>query len=283
MNLIVILTVVAAIFFHGCAGGKKPANATSTSEVAGRGESSENSEFAAEEEIRNHMAAFAKSHPELKGKRELLRAYVEAGHGDKLYSFMGKKLERKFDAEDADPEEKSQVDKFMGTIWLAKGNYDKSLIHFKKALATDLKHLDQDHPKVAQDWSNIGRVLGKKGGYDKALEYFEKALASNINSFGKDHQVVARNWFAIGLAWEKKKSFDKALGYYEKAYISDLKNLGKDHPDVAWDLSGLGRVWAEKGETKKGLDYLEQALEIAKKSGIGYVRRSIEKDIDKYD
>ena len=40
----------------------------------------------------------------------------------------------------------------------AKGEYDKALEHYQKALAIQLKKLGPEHPSVATSYNNIGAV-----------------------------------------------------------------------------------------------------------------------------
>ena len=46
----------------------------------------------------------------------------------------------------------------IGLVHHNKGEYDKALEHYKKALAIDLKQLGPEHPDLASTYGNIGNV-----------------------------------------------------------------------------------------------------------------------------
>ncbi len=148
----------------------------------------------------------------------------------------------------------------LGAAWEAKGNYDKAIEYYEKALKSDLENLGEDHPNVATYRNNLGATWKAKGEYDKAIEYFEKALKSDLNNFGENHPKVATRWNNLGEAWRAKGEYNKAIEYYEKALKSDLNNFGEDHPNLATYRNNLGVAWNAKGEHDKAIEYFEKAL-----------------------
>ena len=68
----------------------------------------------------------------------------------------------------------------IGLVHHNKGEYDKALEHYKKALAIDLKQLGPEHSDLASTYGNIGNVHNENAEYDKAQEYYQKALAINL-------------------------------------------------------------------------------------------------------
>ena len=64
----------------------------------------------------------------------------------------------------------------LGLAWNSKGEYDKAIEFYEKALTSDIKTFGTDHPSVATSWNNLGLAWNSKGEYDKAIEYLEKAL-----------------------------------------------------------------------------------------------------------
>jgi tetratricopeptide (TPR) repeat protein len=80
-------------------------------------------------------------------------------------------------------------------MWTSRlGQYQKSIYYYHKALQSDLKTYDKDHPTVANRWSNIGLSYNSLGQYQKALYYFDKALQSDLKTYGKEHHIVAIRW-----------------------------------------------------------------------------------------
>ena len=148
----------------------------------------------------------------------------------------------------------------LGAAWKAKGNYDKAIEYYEKALKSDLKTFGEDHPNVATYRNNLGATWKAKGEYDKAIEYYEMALKSDLKNFGENHPKVATRWNNLGEVWRTKGEYDKAIDYYEKALNSDLKNFGENHPNIAAHRNNLGVAWNAKGEHDKAIEYLEKAL-----------------------
>ena len=148
----------------------------------------------------------------------------------------------------------------LGAAWNGKGNYDKAIEYYEKALKSDLENFGEDHPNVATYRNNLGATWKAKGKYDKAIAYYEKALKSDLNNFGENHPKVATRWNNLGEAWRAKGEYDKAIGYYEKALKSGLKNFGDNHPNIAAYRNNLGVAWNAKGEHDKAIEYLEMAL-----------------------
>ena len=72
-----------------------------------------------------------------------------------------------------------------------KGEHDKALEHYQKALAIILKQLGPKHPSVATSYNNIGMGHDNEGEYDKALEYYKKSLAIELKQLGPEHPDVA--------------------------------------------------------------------------------------------
>ena len=75
----------------------------------------------------------------------------------------------------------------IGAVHVNKGEYDKALEHFQKALAIDLKQLGPEHPDVAASYHNMAYVYKAKKDLAKAKEYWEKAYAIFSKKLGPNH------------------------------------------------------------------------------------------------
>ena len=79
----------------------------------------------------------------------------------------------------------------VGTTWgwpgKQKGEYDKAIEYYEKALKSGIKTFGEDHPQVAIYRNNLGLAWQAKGEYDKAIEYYEKALSVLSVKLGNEH------------------------------------------------------------------------------------------------
>ena len=83
----------------------------------------------------------------------------------------------------------------IGSMYWSKGEHDKVIESFEKALAITLATLGDSHPSTAGTYNNIGSAHRSKGEYDKAAEYQEKALVIFAAALVDSHPstVVTKN------------------------------------------------------------------------------------------
>jgi tetratricopeptide (TPR) repeat protein len=150
----------------------------------------------------------------------------------------------------------------LGLAYLSKGEYEKAIGYYEKALAISLKALGAEHPDVATTCNNIGTAYQHKGEYDKAIGYYEKSLAIYIKKLGAEHPEVGTTYNNIGLAYDSKGEYEKAIGYYGKSLEIRLKTLGAEHPDVGRSYNNLGGAYHGKGDKATAMAYLLKAKAI---------------------
>ena len=68
-----------------------------------------------------------------------------------------------------------------------KGELDKALEYYQKALAIYLKQLGPEHPDVAMSYNNMAYVYKAKKDLAKAKEYWAKAYAIRLKKLGPNH------------------------------------------------------------------------------------------------
>ena len=125
-----------------------------------------------------------------------------------------------------------------GNILVGKGNFDKAMELFKRAL--DIK------PDYIDVLYNLGAVYLEKKEYGKALGYFERVLSQKSDDPG------ALN--SIGIITHATGDIEKAAKYLEKAAILV--------PDDAGIHFNLGIVLVKKGDMKRALFHLKKTLKI---------------------
>jgi hypothetical protein len=121
------------------------------------------------------------------------------------------------------PPELKKYSNIKGFANLMKGQYDRAISDFNKALEIE--------PKSADVYNNRGIAYGSKGQYEKAISDFDKAIEINPG--------LSKAWFNRGLVYYYKKEYDKswedvnraqALGYeIPSRFLYDLrKNSGRE-------------------------------------------------------
>ena len=57
----------------------------------------------------------------------------------------------------------------LGLAYEQRGNYDRAIEYYQKALKIDLKKLGSEHPEVAIRYNNLGWAYQLRGDYDRAI------------------------------------------------------------------------------------------------------------------
>jgi len=127
---------------------------------------------------------------------------------------------------------------YRGFSWEGKGNLNKAIADYSKAIEVD--------PKDTAAYTLRGVAWGKKAEYDKAIADYTKALEINPK--------FAKAYNNRGYTWAKKGDKDKAIADYTKAIEID--------PNYAPAYTNRGTAWADKGEYDKAIADFNKALEI---------------------
>ncbi len=152
-------------------------------------------------------------------------------------------------AKDAD--EKSKIYYNRGANYGRKGEHDRALEDYSKAI--ELK------PDYADAYHDRGVTYGRKGEYDRALENFSKAIELKPDDADAYHNR--------GVAYNKKGEHDRALEDFSKAI--ELK------PDYAEAYNNRGLSYNRKGEYDRALEDHNKAIELKLDYAGAYNNRGI--------
>lgn len=143
-----------------------------------------------------------------------------------------------------------------------KGDYDKALDYYQKALPLNISKYGQASPDVAMCYSNIGLVLYYQGNYHEALCFHQNAMTIRLEIYGEQHQSVANTYSNIGLVYDCQGLYAEAMDYYQKALKIRKSIYGDNHIDLAMGYNDIGRNLCSQGAYSKALEYHKKALEI---------------------
>ncbi len=80
----------------------------------------------------------------------------------------------------------------LGNAYGDKGEYDRAIEYYNKALSIRLKTLGPEHPYVATVYENLAEAYEKKGDKKKAEEYRKKARGINVEDIGDAYSLNNR-------------------------------------------------------------------------------------------
>ena len=136
-----------------------------------------------------------------------------------------------------------------GLAYDSKGDYDRALEDFSKAIELE--------PDYADSYNNCGVIYSRKGDYDRALEDFSKAI-----ELEPDYANAYNN---RGATYEKNGDYDRALEDCSKAI--ELK------PDYADAYYNRGVVYYRKGDYDRALEDCSKAIELKPDYASAYIGR----------
>ena len=156
----------------------------------------------------------------------------------------------------------------IGNVYFYKGDYDRALEYYLKAVKIKESVLGGNHPDTAMSFYNIGMIYSAKGDYDKALEYYLKAVKILESVLGANHPDTAMSYNNIGNVYSVRGDYDKALEYHLKAMKIREFVFGEYHLDTAASYDNIGNVYSVRGDYDKALAYYLKAVKI-KESVLG--------------
>ena len=141
-----------------------------------------------------------------------------------------------------------------------KGEYDKALADFDKAIALGLEN--------ATVYGNRGMAYNGKGDYDRAMADFTKAIALDPKN--------ATAYESRGTSYDSKGDYDKAIADFDQA-------IALDHNAIAFMMRGS--AYGKKGVKDKAIADFEKAVELGLQGSLTDEVRTLvvflKKDFDK--
>ena len=144
--------------------------------------------------------------------------------------------------------------------YFAEGENEKALAAQLKQLEEDLKYYADDSLEIALTYNDIGLVYDELKEYEKAIEYYTKTIKIDEVRLGSNSTERSTTFFNIALSYDKLKEYDQAIEYYLKALKIDELLLGTNHEDVLAEYEGLAESYEHVSKVNLSLKYSKKAL-----------------------
>ena len=189
-------------------------------------------------------------------------AYVERemGHFDKSLECDMEALEL-FQRLGGLEKDVSSVLNSIGSGYWRKGDFDKALEYYAKALAIN-ERLGLER-KMAAQYTNMGNIYGDRGDYVKCIESYNKALKFFQNTADVRAMAIISN--NLGICYADTGEMEKAQEFYNRS-IAIYKRLG-DVRMLSSTYANLGIVFYYMGEVDRAIEHLLEAIDVAESRG----------------
>jgi len=126
----------------------------------------------------------------------------------------------------------------LGIALFGKGELDKAVFHYKKAL--NIK------PDTSEAIKNLGVALTEKGNFKEAARYFSKALVINPENWDSHYK--------LGGVLAKLGKFNEAIRHLEEVI--------RINPGYAPVYNEMGIIFAQKGKLEKSNIFFSKAIRL---------------------
>lgn len=168
--------------------------------------------------------------------------------------------------------------KYIGNVWLVRGEFSKSIEQYKEAL--QIQEKIQDLQGIASSLNNIGLAYRMTGQLDSALAIHSKCLT--IDEQRKDTSGIAYSLGNIAAVYQIKGDFVKGLDFQFRC-LKLLEEL-KDENAVGSCLANIATVYNKLGNLPSSMEYNQKALAMLEKTGnkvaVGHLLNNISNLLD---
>jgi tetratricopeptide (TPR) repeat protein len=148
----------------------------------------------------------------------------------------------------------------MGNSYYFVDQYDKSLLHYKKAfkaITSKTVFTHEDSLKIAKVYNNIGISYSIKNDLVSGSHYFYKSLRMNIKL--QDSTQLASTLSNLASLHSNNNELDSALKKYLIA--KSIYEKGGEKDDIAFIYNEIAAVYVNKKNNKLALYYALKALD----------------------
>jgi tetratricopeptide (TPR) repeat protein len=125
---------------------------------------------------------------------------------------------------------------------------------------------NQNHPDIADSFSNFGHYYLKNGNYNQSLVNYEKAFAINKELYENENVRIADSLIDLGFYYLKRNDYNQASKLFNTAceMKHSLYQANLDHPEIANLHIYLGKVNLNLGDYNSSLIHFQEAYKLSK-------------------
>ncbi|KAF8544190.1 hypothetical protein BDD12DRAFT_648095, partial [Trichophaea hybrida] len=148
----------------------------------------------------------------------------------------------------------------MALGFYKRGEYNKALGWYQRALDGQEKALGKDHPDTLRTVQGMAIMFYQQGKYDEAMEWYQRALDGQEKALGRDHPDTLRTANDMASVFRRRGKYDEAMKWYQRALDGLEKALGKNHPDTLCTVQVMANVFRQRGKYDEAMELYQRAL-----------------------
>ena len=180
----------------------------------------------------------------------------DLGYFDKAISYF----ERVLNIGIAEDEIAADCYENLGVSYIAKGEYQKAIELYEKALKINIEKSGAVTKKTSLLYTRLGEANNLLAKYDNAIGFIEKAMQLNQEVFKGESEFDANNYNELGVANYFRGYYQKAISFYTRALEISKKFHQNGCPDDDAYLNNMGRAYQEMGYLDEAIQYYEKAI-----------------------
>jgi tetratricopeptide (TPR) repeat protein len=162
------------------------------------------------------------------------------------------------------PDQKMELHRALGTLYMSTSEWDKAEAHFSKCLADMLDSLGPKHHDTAGVYNDLGIVCMNKGDWATSEDYCLKCLSIWQETLEPVDLELSKVYNNLGILYKHTNDIAKSLKYYQKCLQIRQIKLPPKHPDIALIYNNLGNLYRIKRDFPQSEECYGKCLGIMK-------------------
>ena len=159
---------------------------------------------------------------------------------------------------------------YLGMLNAETGNFDKSLLFFRKFL-NEIEKNPNNHFQASQVIANIAYLFLEMGDYTQAIKYYKQSLSRFLKTGEQFNPYLARAYNDIGSVYLEQRDYQNVIAYAQKSIAanrSEIKDPSTSQVTTFWlnrnsllvSYSMKANALFQLGQINEDKDYFEKAL-----------------------